>query len=226
MQRTLPSLVLGITLANPFAANAEGNSSRELLERCAPSVTPSTMNRVVTHESGWNPWAIHINGDRRLTRQPANRAEAILTAQWLINHGYNVDLGLGQLNVRNLAPFGLSVADAFDPCKNLGGSAAVLTAAYKGAVAEGSPRPVLTALSYYNTGSPTAGFRNGYVQAVANTPDVPPIPLVAVPAPVAVPKVAHEQLPAAAKPKPIAAPPAWDVFAAHQNINVYETPHR
>jgi type IV secretion system protein VirB1 len=187
------------------------------------------MNRVVIHESGWNAWAIHINGNRRLSRQPANRAEAILTAQWLISHAYNVDLGLGQFNVRNLAPNGLSVADAFDPCKNLAGSAAVLTAAYKGAIAEGSPRPVLTALSYYNTGSPTAGFRNGYVQAVANTPDVPPIPLVAVLPPLVPkvpPKVAHEQLPAIAKPKPAQPAPVWDVFASHQNINVYETPHR
>jgi len=181
------------------------------------------MNRIVIHESGWNAWAIHINGSQRLARQPATHSEAVVTARWLIDHAFNVDLGLGQLNVRNLSRLGLSLAEALDPCKNLNGSAAILTAAYRGALAANSPQPVFTALSYYNTGSPIAGFQNGYVQAIAQTPDVPPIPLIA-----SVPrKVAHEQLESAVAPNaPAIQTAAWDVFAAGQNINVYESSKR
>jgi len=141
-----------------------------LSQQCAPGVAPQTMAALIKTESRFKPLAIGINGGARLLRQPASKVEAVATATWLISRGYNIDLGLGQINSTNLARYGLSVDDAFDPCTNLAASAAILTASYKLARSKGhAEQPALyAALSAYNTGSLYRGFGNGYVQRVVN----------------------------------------------------------
>jgi soluble lytic murein transglycosylase-like protein len=72
----------------------------------------------------------------------------------LIRQGYNIDLGLGQINSANLGWLGLSVEDAFEPCRNLAAAARVLTTNYQSVAhsAQSSDHAIATALSLYNTG--------------------------------------------------------------------------
>lgn len=139
-----------------------------LAQRCAPSVAFQTMAAIVKTESRFRPLAIGINGGVKLARQPDNKAEAVATANWLISQNYSIDLGLGQVNSKNLTRTGLSVEDAFDPCKNLAASASILHASYTLALAKGyKQQPALhAALSAYNTGSFFRGIQNGYVENV------------------------------------------------------------
>ena len=139
-----------------------------LAPTCAPAVAPTTMLAIAQVESGLNPFAIGVNGPRAERVSTHSRAEAIRTAEALIAAGRNVDLGLAQINVRNLSWLGLSVAQAFDPCRNLAASARVLADGYRRAApAPGAEQQGLrTALSFYNTGHPERGFRNGYVTKV------------------------------------------------------------
>ncbi len=195
-------LVLASICIPARAASAESLS--QTMQRCAPTIAVSTLDHVVTVESGWNPWAIHVNGTRQLARQPVNREDAIRIAQWLLDQGHDIDLGLGQINVRNLRRIHLTLADAFDACKNLSAAADLLSTGLKLALSGGVQQPVLTALSYYNTGSPTLGFRNGYVDSVLKTRGATPIPLL----PSVIPAF------------------ALDAFASDSNVGVYQSARR
>jgi type IV secretion system protein VirB1 len=139
-----------------------------LAQECAPWVAPQTMAAIVKTESGFRPYAINVNGRAQLERQPATKSEATVTAKWLIANGYNIDLGLGQVNSVNLSKTGLSVEDAFDPCKNLAAAATILHWNYQAASrkVQGEQAALHAAISAYNTGSFTRGFSNGYVQKV------------------------------------------------------------
>jgi type IV secretion system protein VirB1 len=134
-----------------------------------------------------------VNGGAKLQRQPVNVEEAVVTAQWLLTNGYNIDLGLGQINSANLTRVGLSVTDAFDPCKNLKAAGTIFNNSYQTAMQQYPEDQALqVALSTYNTGNFVQGFKNGYVQKVlSNMPEkaqpqatesaitaVQPIPLV------------------------------------------------
>lgn len=207
------ALVAGLlSSVNAFAA--ESVDFNALAAQCAPGVHIKTLSSIVRHESGANPYAIGVNAKgARLPRQPASKEEAVATATWLKEHGYNFDSGYGQINSANMDRLGMTVADLFDPCKNLAGAARVITDCYKRA----KPRyadeqtALSAALSCYNTGNEKDGLRNGYVgyvMAAANTTlDVPalipaargsaePIRLKA-----STPAAAAAQLPAA-KPLP------------------------
>lgn len=140
-----------------------------LAAMCAPNVDVTTLSAVVHQESRANVYAIGVNSDYTLPRQPQNLDEAIEMAQWLLDNGYNFDAGLGQINSANFEWLGMNIPDLFDPCKNLRGAATVLTDCYSRAserVGEGQ-EAIRAALSCYNTGNFSKGFRNGYVQKVA-----------------------------------------------------------
>ena len=157
----------------------------QLLAECAPQVAPDTMNAIVRVESGGNPLAINVNGGQRLARQPANRQEAIGWTSWLIARGYSVDMGLAQVNSRNLQRMGVSAAQMFEPCDNLRTGARILSENYSDAsrrfgAGQGALR---AAISAYNTGNYRGGFVNGYVARVdasagVQTPGISP-PLIA-----------------------------------------------
>jgi type IV secretion system protein VirB1 len=139
-----------------------------LAPACAPGVAPATLLAIAQVESGLDPLAIGVNGAAGRPIRLRSAAEAVRRAEALIAAGRNVDLGLAQINVGNLARLGLSVADAFDPCRNLAASARILTEGYRRAApsAGAEQRALRTALSFYNTGDPERGFRNGYVAKV------------------------------------------------------------
>jgi type IV secretion system protein VirB1 len=158
-------------------AAAEPVSFADLAKSCASHVDIRTLAAVVRQESAFDPYAIGVNGGDRLPRQPVTQAEAVATAGWLEVHGYDFDMGLGQINVRNVQPLGLDLPSLFDPCYNLSAASEILTDCYDRAVRQytaGQPA-LLAALSCYNTGDFTAGVQNGYVQRVA-TGSVLPVP--------------------------------------------------
>ncbi|MBL0726128.1 lytic transglycosylase domain-containing protein [Piscinibacter sp. HJYY11] len=137
-----------------------------LAATCAPLVHATTAQAIAITESSLNPLAIGVAADS-LKRQPNNLPEALTTVAVLRVQRRDFSLGLGQINARNLSRLNLSVADAFDPCKNLGGMQAVLSECY--ARAPGRPdsqRALREALSCYYSGNFTTGFRHGYVARV------------------------------------------------------------
>lgn len=166
-----------IALVVPTLGLAQSNADlANLIRACAPDVHPLTMGSIVAVESGGNPYAILDNGLARLPREqremrsfrPQSRQEAVQLATQLINTGHIVDLGLGMVNHRNLPRLGMTVDDAFDPCRNIGGAAGVLSNFYAAASAKygQGPTTLIHALSAYNTGDFTRGIRNGYVGRV------------------------------------------------------------
>lgn len=144
---------------------------------CAPNVAPFTLAAVIRVESGGNPLAIHING-LDVQPPPATRAAAAAqTAERYILHGYSVDLGLMQVNSRNLVALGTTVDRVLDPCTNVRDGAAILTADYAAAaLSRGDGQQALrAALSAYNTGSFYRGFVNGYLARYYDPDSVPPL---------------------------------------------------
>lgn len=140
----------------------------EMAKRCAPDVSPVTMGSIVAHESKNNPIAINVNGNYRLSSQPASVADALETIASLEASGANFDVGYGQVNSANFSSLGLKGADLLDPCVNLRASAAILSDCYSRAVqiyGEGQTA-LVHALSCYNTGSQSRGIANGYVSKV------------------------------------------------------------
>ena len=137
-----------------------------LASQCAPTVAPETVLAIVQTESSREPFALNINGGRQPARQ-RNAADAAATAQRYVSAGYSVDLGLGQINSRNMRWLGLTWDTVFEPCTNLAALGRVLTTNYRSVKSGRDPQTALrVALSMYNTGSQTRGFRNGYVAKV------------------------------------------------------------
>jgi type IV secretion system protein VirB1 len=172
-----------------------------LASHCAPAVAPETLVSVVRVESAFDPLAIGVNRPAAERLHPRSLPDAIATATRLIADGANIDIGLGQINIKNLVALRLTVAGAFDPCRNLAASAQLLAADYDLA----GPRPgaeqaaLRTSFSLYNTGDALRGFRNGYVAKVVEA------------AGRIVPALQPGQHTSAASLPP--SKPAWDVFA-------------
>ena len=195
-----------------------------LASQCAPSVAPETVLAIIQTESSGDPFALNVNGGRQPARQ-SNAADAAATARRFVAAGYSVDLGLGQINSRNMRWLGLTWETVFDPCTNVAALARVLTANYNSAKAGRDPQTALrVALSMYNTGSQTRGFRNGYVAKVVSNSGLadtaalygPNVPAVALAAPATGnlrELLATENAPQTptlqTRPAP---PPKWNVF--------------
>src|SRR3546814_665702 len=79
-----------------------------LASQCAPNVAPQTVAAIVRTESHGRPFALNVNGSTQPPRQ-SNAASAVATAQRYIAAGYSVDLGLGQINSRNMRWLGLTL---------------------------------------------------------------------------------------------------------------------
>lgn len=134
------------------------------LAACAPYVAPATLAAIIRVESAGQPLAINVNKGPRIPT-PRTVAEASQIARVWIGRGHSVDLGLMQINSRNLARLGYTVEQMFEPCTNVRAGAAILSANYSAAArihGEGQ-RALLDALSAYNTGSFARGYANGYV---------------------------------------------------------------
>lgn len=176
-----------------------------LAAQCAPAIAPETLLSVVQVESGFNPLAIGVNGTPRVRVSAATADEATQKASALIAARRSVDLGLAQINSKNLAWLALSVEAAFDPCRNLAAAAHVLQAGYQPTDEIGEQPALLRALSRYNTGDDQRGFRNGYVAKVTKAA------AHIVPALRSVPQTETPALDAVRVRMP-SPRPSWDVF--------------
>ena len=156
-------------------------SFQTLAQSCATNVPVSTLEAIARTESALYPYALSINrphqfarrqgwsrGTITLERQPASLEEAIAWTKWLLAQGVTVSIGLLQVSSEHAALLHLAPEELFDPCTNLRSGAALLAATYaETARIQGEGFAALdSALSYYNTGSPTAGLTNGYVHQV------------------------------------------------------------
>lgn len=166
-----------------------------LYAECAPQVHPITMAAVVRVESGGRQLALNVNrkpGQATAPRPPqpttVDQAEAIAIAY--IQAGHSVDLGLSQINSRNLPKLGYTIREVLEsPCKNIAAGAAILTTCYDRAIRAGMPHgdPALVgALSCYNTNDLELGVRIGYTSKYGVVP----------------PMAAPETLQVAARPTP------------------------
>ncbi|MEQ1518523.1 MAG: lytic transglycosylase domain-containing protein [Usitatibacteraceae bacterium] len=204
-----------------------------LASQCAPNVAPQTVAAIVQTESHGRPFALNVNGGSQPPAQN-NAASAAATAQRYIAAGYSVDLGLGQINSRNMRWLGLTWDTVFDPCTNVAALGRVITQNYNSAIPGRDPQSALrVALSLYNTGSSSRGFRNGYVAKVVGNagfadpvtvqePMMPQRPLDA-----RVQLISENLAPSMMPTAGSIAPPAWSLFerAAHarQTANRSET---
>lgn len=203
-----------------------------LAAQCAPNVAPSTIAAVVHTESKGFQFAINVNGAPRQPPRPRDAASAARVAQSYIARGHSVDLGLGQINSNNMSKLGLSWETVFDPCTNIAAAGEVLSGNYQQVRRGRMPQAALrVALSMYNTGSKSRGFRNGYVSRVLNNAgvsdgivpaDYSPSPSPTGEAPATHPAAAMladlvtENMPATSPAQRDSAPPpppAWDVFS-------------
>ena len=176
-----------------------------LAAQCAPAVAPETLLSVVQVESRFEPLAIAVNGAPRIAVEATSVDDAVAKASALIQAGRNIDLGLAQINSKNLSWLGLSLADVFEPCTNLRAAARILQDGYgrSDPARVGEQAALKTALSYYNTGHPARGFTNGYVGKVVSAAER------------IVPAIGGASLANLAEASPSAAPelsPSWDVF--------------
>lgn len=208
------------------AGGATASDLETTIASCAPSIAPATLRAIVQVESAGNPLAIHVNGPR-LARQPRNEAEAITTAEWLVQQGYNFDAGVAQINSANFKKLGVTPQTAFNPCISLAAAEMLLNSDYHIAVREEGQHPVLTTLSRYNTGDNLRGFRNGYVRKVqaaarqqARQKPQDDAPLAVTPIPLADGAKAPMPQPEAKKKAP-PAPNPNDVFSNKSNLDVF-----
>jgi type IV secretion system protein VirB1 len=181
---TCLSLLLG--LATPAQERAAGSRLSEaefvsLATRCAPGAPADTLLAIARTESDLYTNAISINhprasarrvayrdGELVLTKQPKDRREAMSWLHWFAFHQYSVSIGLMQVNAETAARLRVNADQLLEPCTNLRIGATILISAYSKIAREiGEGFSALdAALSSYNTGNPTAGFRNGYVANV------------------------------------------------------------
>jgi|SRR5579883_1114189 len=142
---------------------------------CAPSVPADTLAAIARTESNMDELA--ISGER----SPASIGAAIKRGRERIAAAETPALGIMQISAANFAKLHLSVADAFDPCRNVAAGAAILEAAYTRAhdrVAS-DKLALLDAISAYNTGNFEHGYINGYVAKVVRAAEPPHVPSLA-----------------------------------------------
>ena len=156
------------------------------ISQCAPNVAQVTMQAIISTESKGNPHAIGLNKGYKLKHQPKSMQQAKLWVEYLERNNYNFDVGLAQVNIKNIHKYGYKAADALEPCINLKMASDILGKNYNGALTKSSSsaEALQKAISAYNTGNYSSGLRNGYVQKVyanAKQPiliaqnDVPPL---------------------------------------------------
>lgn len=159
--------------------------------QCGPEVVTEVIQRIVTVESSFNPYAIGVVGGR-LARQPKTKEEAVVTAEYLASHGWNFSMGLAQINRFNLQKYGLDYHSVFDVCSNLRTAASIYDECYNRALNNSDFSSArLKAFSCYYSGNFSRGFvadgmgNTSYVDRISNVKigddtgsSVAPIPII------------------------------------------------
>ncbi|MCH9743252.1 MAG: transglycosylase SLT domain-containing protein [Proteobacteria bacterium] len=163
------ALLLALSLIN--SAGAVEINTIDAFKKCLSPEYREVMLLITNHESTLKPYAINVNGQQTLKRQPRSKEEAISWSKQLIRAGYSIDMGAGQVNsqhfMKNGRFQGRRIEDAFDVCKNLKMSAVVFGEAYNR-----NKGDIVAALSTYNTGNQVKGVKNGYVGKVLSKKNI------------------------------------------------------
>lgn len=138
------------------------------IARCAPQVAPVTMLAIIQTESKGNPLAIGLNGGHKLRYPAKTLKQARAWVDYLELHNYNFDIGLLQINIKNVHKYGYRARDMLDSCNSLRVASRLLQQNYHKALNLSNKKSdaLLMALSAYNTGDFKYGFSNGYVSTV------------------------------------------------------------
>jgi type IV secretion system protein VirB1 len=145
----------------------------DLAAQCAPQVPAATIAAIVRVETDFHPFAIRLNsaapGQAGSPRQPLSKAEAVMRAKALHLAGQDLDLGLAGVPADEIEAAGLSIEDAFEPCKSLGLAARLVDRVWRAAVKRGlkdqeAEKEALAA--YYGRGEAAVGREAGYVERV------------------------------------------------------------
>lgn len=139
------------------------------VKNCSPNVAIDTMLAIIKTESNYNPLAININNKgQRLLYQAKNIDQATKWVNYLENNNYNFDVGIAQVNIKNIHKYGYHARNMLDPCLNLQVAAHILQKNYTAAKQKSTNTQdaLYKAISAYNTGNFRSGFSNGYVKKV------------------------------------------------------------
>ncbi|MBI5681843.1 MAG: transglycosylase SLT domain-containing protein [Deltaproteobacteria bacterium] len=92
------------------------------------NINPLLLQAIATVESNNHPYAINVNKNGRSVKTvyPTSKKSAIEQIKNLDRLGYNYDIGIGQINVKNIKGYGMDPKELFEPCKNLHASAMLL----------------------------------------------------------------------------------------------------
>lgn len=156
------------------------------INQCVNPIHKVVMQAIVKVESSGNPLAIGLNKGFKLQMQPKDEKQAQAWVEYLEKNDYNFDVGLGQVNIKNIHKYGYKAKDLIDPCLNLKIASDILDKNYQVALSsDNSAKALQKAISAYNTGNFSSGFYNGYVSkvnaklgtklALNQNSDIPPI---------------------------------------------------
>lgn len=137
------------------------------IQMCStPGVHPRTTLEIIRVESGFNEFAINPNQSSLRIPSASSKSEAILISRGLVEKGLSPDLGLMQINYKNLKRYSFTLEESFEPCANIRLGSKILKENYLQArrLMGDSEMALKAALSAYNTGNFKAGFGNGYVE--------------------------------------------------------------
>ena len=136
--------------------------------QCAPNIAQVTMMAIVKTESNNQYLAINLNGGLRLRLMPNSYTQAESWVNYLEKNNYNFDVGLAQINIKNIHKYGYHAYEVLEPCTNLQIAAKILSNNYNRAQASSltNQEALKKAISAYNTGNYRSGFSNGYVAKV------------------------------------------------------------
>lgn len=153
-----------------------GQDFTKLARTCVPKADLRSIAAIVKTESSFRPFALSLNyptattkhglppGRMWLASQPQNEQEAAAWSHTLLRAGFTLSIGLMQVSLEE----GYPIETLLNPCSNLQIGWSIFEKKYQQTVRQFGPgdRAVRAALSLYNSGSTTAGFRNGYVGKV------------------------------------------------------------
>ena len=144
---------------------------------CAGNVHPDTIVKIIDTESAGNRYAVNVNGMKKIV-DITTLPQALAIIDIAEKRDKTYDVGLMQINSRNLELFGIKPEDAFEPCLNIRLGSVIIGEFYKAALkTTQDPQEALQkALSGYNTGNFDKGFENGYVKKYYSEADIPEKP--------------------------------------------------
>lgn len=158
--RTLTAITMALSLSF-CGLPIHAMPSEADMAQCAPKVPKDVLKKILRHESGGQALAVGLNSDLlQLKKQPKNQQQAERLIRILDAAGLSYDVGVGQVNSRNLSRWGVDPVAALDVCHNLELAQRVYVdcASRYNSVSE--------ILSCYNTNDPLKGVKNGYVSKV------------------------------------------------------------